>query len=88
MGVVLLSGGLVGSVIGVQLVRVLRRLGEGAMATVYRVRHAQLDKVYALKVLNFTGRKTMHERALAEGRVQASLEDVFIAAIRAAGEAR
>ena len=31
---------------------ILQRLGEGGMGTVYQVRHAVLDRMYALKVLN------------------------------------
>jgi hypothetical protein len=49
------------------------RVGEGGMAVVYRVRHAELEAPFALKVLTLTHSRTL-ERFLAEGRVQATLE--------------
>lgn len=48
-------------------------LGEGGMASVYRVRHATLGSKHALKVLHVEGRG-ITERLLAEGRVQAGLD--------------
>ncbi|MCB9675309.1 MAG: serine/threonine protein kinase [Alphaproteobacteria bacterium] len=53
--------------------RVEAELGVGGMATVYRVRHATLGSVHALKVLHVEGRG-ITERLLAEGRVQAGLD--------------
>lgn len=51
---------------------VVELLGQGAMASVYLVRHVQLDAPYALKVLNIH-RPEVAERLLNEGRVQAAL---------------
>ncbi len=55
-------------------------LGEGGMAVVYRARHAQLGTLHALKVLSFTSR-SVRERLLMEGRVQASLRHPNIVAV-------
>ncbi|MCB9676667.1 MAG: serine/threonine protein kinase [Alphaproteobacteria bacterium] len=48
-------------------------LGEGGMASVYRVRHTALGSEHALKVLS-TEVPAVRERLLAEGRVQAGLD--------------
>lgn len=48
-------------------------LGEGGMATVYRVRHTTLDSHHALKVLKLAS-TTIRERLIQEGRVQAKLQ--------------
>lgn len=56
-------------------------LGEGGMATVYRVRHEQLDTLYALKVLGLDG-TNVRERLLREGKVQASLRHPNIVEVR------
>jgi serine/threonine-protein kinase len=55
-------------------------LGEGGMAVVYKARHAQLGTLHALKVLSFTSR-SVRERLLMEGRVQASLRHPNIVAV-------
>jgi serine/threonine-protein kinase len=47
-------------------------LGEGGMATVYRVRHQTLATVHALKVLH-SGSASVRARLLDEGRLQATL---------------
>jgi serine/threonine-protein kinase len=47
-------------------------LGVGGMAVVYAARHASLGTTVALKLLN-EGGPTVTERAMSEGRVQASL---------------
>ena len=52
--------------------RVEQLIGEGGMARVYRVRHVQLGSLHALKVLSMPVR-SVRERLLQEGRVQASL---------------
>jgi serine/threonine protein kinase len=52
---------------------VLAVLGEGGMATVYRVRHQRLGSQHALKVLHVPS-NAIAERLLAEGRVQAGLD--------------
>ncbi len=49
-----------------------RKLGEGATATVYRVRHQTLNSAHALKVLDATG-AALRERLMKEGQVQARL---------------
>ncbi|TNE91657.1 MAG: serine/threonine protein kinase [Deltaproteobacteria bacterium] len=46
--------------------------GEGGMAAVYRVRHAQLDTLHALKVLTMSS-KSVQRRLMQEGRVQAAI---------------
>lgn len=52
--------------------RVLGRVGEGGLATVYRVRHATLNTEHALKVLK-NNTVQLRQRILQEGRIQASL---------------
>ncbi|MFH1469273.1 MAG: protein kinase [Pseudomonadota bacterium] len=47
-------------------------IGEGGMATVYRVRHNELHASYALKVLSL-GSDAIRRRLVQEGRVQARL---------------
>ncbi len=47
-------------------------LGEGGMASVYRVRHKTLGSMYALKVLSIPSR-TVRKRMLQEGRIQATI---------------
>lgn len=60
--------------------RVEALLGEGGMAAVYRVRHEQLGRSYALKVLKFT-HDDVRRRLLQEGRVQATLKHPNIATV-------
>ena len=52
-------------------------LGRGGMASVYRVQHNTLGTVHALKVLTVADR-TIRERLLNEGRLQARLRHVNI----------
>ena len=47
-------------------------LGEGALATVYRVRHMTLSTVHALKVIKVVHRES-RDRLIREGQVQAQL---------------
>ena len=47
-------------------------LGQGGMASVYRVRHVQLGSLHALKVLTIPA-QPIRDRLLQEGRVQAAL---------------
>lgn len=56
----------------VERYRVEALLGEGGTATVYRVRHTTLDTLHALKVLGLAHR-SVRERFITEGRVQAAL---------------
>jgi tRNA A-37 threonylcarbamoyl transferase component Bud32 len=55
-------------------------VGEGGMAVVYRVRHAQLGTAAALKLLTIT-HSAVRERFLQEGRVQATLRHANIVAV-------
>ncbi len=55
-------------------------LGQGGMATVYRVRHMQLGTKHALKVLSMPS-KSIQKRLLQEGRVQAQLRHPNIVAV-------
>jgi eukaryotic-like serine/threonine-protein kinase len=55
-------------------------IGQGGMAAVYRVRHAQLHSEHALKVLFITSPKVI-TRLLREGRVQANLNHPNIVAV-------
>ena len=59
---------------------VLELLGSGAMASVFKVRHTQLDAIYALKLLDRASRRT-RDRLLLEGRVQAGLRHPNIVAV-------
>lgn len=52
--------------------QVIELLGQGAMASVYLVRHVHLDAPYALKILQ-VHEPQVAERLLTEGRVQAAL---------------
>lgn len=52
-------------------------LGEGGVATVFRVRHTTLNTAYALKVLKIP-RPDLRERLLREGRLQAALQHPHI----------
>jgi len=56
------------------------QLGRGAMATVYRVRHAELGTVHALKVLDSTS-PDLERRLLVEGRAQAALRHPNVVAV-------
>ena len=58
-------------------------LGEGGMASVWRVRHVVLDSGHALKVLRpeLVVRPELRERFLSEGRIQAQLRHPNIAAV-------
>jgi len=55
-------------------------LGQGGMATVYRVRHTQLGTRHALKILSLPS-ASIRERLLQEGRVQATLHHPNIVAV-------
>ena len=59
-------------------------IGEGGVATVYRVRHNTLGSLHALKVLHFHN-PSIRERLVQEGRVQATLKhaNVFRACVNA-----
>ncbi|MCB9686613.1 MAG: serine/threonine protein kinase [Alphaproteobacteria bacterium] len=52
--------------------RIVDRIGEGAMAAVYRVRHEQLHSTHALKVLEVASVEA-RAQLLLEGRIQAML---------------
>ncbi|MEZ4316316.1 MAG: serine/threonine-protein kinase [Myxococcota bacterium] len=56
-------------------------LGEGGLATVYRVRHRTLNTVYALKVLNVDS-ASVRKRLIQEGQVQATLKHPHIVEVR------
>jgi serine/threonine-protein kinase len=60
--------------------RVLGLIGEGGIATVYRVEHATLQSVHALKLLHHT-RGDMALRLLQEGRIQARLHHPNVVAV-------
>ncbi len=55
-------------------------IGRGGMATVYRVRHTQLDTLHALKVVSLSAR-SVQRRMLQEGRVQAALRHPNIVSV-------
>ncbi len=60
--------------------RVELPLGEGGMATVYRVRHEVLGTVHALKVLHVDAPR-IRQRLVSEGRAQASLTHENVVAV-------
>jgi serine/threonine-protein kinase len=64
----------------VEKYRVEGVLGQGGMAVVYLVRHAQLGTTHALKVLTLSS-PSIRERLLQEGRVQASLQHPNIVSV-------
>ncbi len=55
-------------------------VGEGGMAQVYRVRHRELGRVMALKLLTWR-KKSLVERLVLEGRIQAQLAHPNIVAV-------
>ena len=67
-----------GDAVGAYVVQDL--LGQGGMAAVYRVRHAKLGSVHALKVVTVPSRSVM-KRLMLEGQVQARLAHRNIVAV-------
>ena len=57
-----------------------KMLGQGGMATVYRVRHKELGSRHALKLLDIAA-SSIRKRLLQEGRIQASLAHPHIVAV-------
>jgi serine/threonine-protein kinase len=55
-------------------------VGEGGLAQVYRVRHTALGSVHALKLLSWR-KKSLAERLILEGRIQAQLSHPNIVAV-------
>lgn len=55
-------------------------VGRGGLAEVYRVRHMQLGSVHALKLLSFR-KRTLADRLLLEGRIQAQLRHPNVVAV-------
>jgi serine/threonine protein kinase len=55
-------------------------LGQGGLAEVYRVRHQELNSVHALKMLTWR-RKSLAERMLLEGRIQAQIRHPYVVAV-------
>jgi serine/threonine-protein kinase len=55
-------------------------VGQGGLAEVYRVRHTELGSVHALKILLFR-KKSLDERLLLEGRIQAQLRHPNVVAV-------
>ena len=53
---------------------VVEKLGEGAAAQVFRVRHAQLGKDFALKVLSIRRHPDLRKRIIQEGQLQSSVD--------------
>ena len=62
---------------------ILEQIGEGGMASVYRVRHRVLQSIHALKVLDskLARDDTLRERFLSAGRIQARLNHPAIVAV-------
>ncbi|MBT3218717.1 MAG: hypothetical protein HN348_06465 [Proteobacteria bacterium] len=52
---------------------VIRKLGEGGMASVYLVQHQKLGSLHALKMLKIASEK-VQKRLLQEGRIQGQLK--------------
>ena len=63
-----------------QRYRIEEQLGEGGMAVVYKARHLQLGTLHAIKVLTMSS-KSVKERLLQEGRVQAALNHRNVLAV-------
>ncbi len=59
---------------------VQRTLGQGGIATVYQVRHPQLDTLHALKMLTINQRG-LSRRLLQEGKIQAKLRHPNVVAV-------
>ncbi len=55
-------------------------LGAGGLAEVYRVRHVELGSLHALKLLTWR-RKSLAERLLLEGRIQAQLRHPHVVGV-------
>ncbi len=55
-------------------------IGQGGMAVVYRVRHIELNSVFALKLLT-TARSDIRDRLVREGRYQAGLSHPNVVAV-------
>jgi len=55
-------------------------VGEGGLAEVYRVRHRELGRVMALKLLTWR-KKSLMERLVLEGRIQAQLDHPNIVSV-------
>lgn len=60
--------------------KVVDKIGQGGMASVYLVRHTQLNSLHALKLLFLSG-ATIRKRLIREGRVQASLRHHNVVAV-------
>ena len=62
---------------------IVRRIGAGAMSTVYEVTHLALQSRHALKLLNesLASNEDVRNRFLAEGQIQAQLRHPNIAAV-------
>ena len=59
---------------------VRRLLGEGGLAQVYEVRHLELGSTHALKLLVWR-KKSLAERLILEGRIQAQLKHPNVVAV-------
>lgn len=70
---------MIGTVVGSY--RVLQRLGQGGVGSVYRVEHTMLGTMHALKVLTLPHDRS-RERLLDEGRIQARLSHRNVVAVR------
>lgn len=57
---------------------VVQWLGEGGSASVYKIRHRQLESHYALKVLHGIGSQSAMERLMQEGKLQSNLQHPHI----------
>jgi eukaryotic-like serine/threonine-protein kinase len=55
-------------------------VGEGGLAEVYRVRHRELGRIMALKLLTWR-KKSLIERLVLEGRIQAQLNHPNVVAV-------
>jgi len=70
--------------------RILRRLGEGATATVYRALQLSMDREVALKVMStsFARHKTARERFLREAQAAAQINHPNVVGVHDIGEDR